>query len=409
LDRARGEFNHGLPQAIPGGRFLYLAASLGGSVDIYAASFAKPAERVKLLPNAMDAQYVPGADSEDYLLWIRDQTLVAQRFNADKLQLIGAPHTLADPVLVASSGGRTLAYRSSIGGRQFKWIDRSGNEVGLLGDPVPWAFIRFSPDGRRVVTIRSGIPSGIWLVETRRGIASPLGSGRLAIGPVWSPDGRTILFSSGSPFNVSRIPSDGAGVEEHVMQSPNNQMVLDWSRDGRYVMYGEGAPDSWDMWVLPVTPEGRPSPGAKPWRFVSDRFDKRGARFSPDTRWVAYQSNESGQLEIYVRSFPEPNEKVRISKGGGTYPQWGPGGRELFYVSRDGKLMLVTLQPAGKSLEASLPHELFALPARPSAGNAYEAAPDGQSFLVSDIASSSEPLMVIVNWPALLKKGAARP
>jgi Tol biopolymer transport system component/predicted Ser/Thr protein kinase len=408
LDHAHGENNHGLPQALPGGRFLYsVQSSDPQNAGAYAASLERPAERVRLLPSY--ALYAPGADGVDYLLWFRGQTLVAQQFNAVKLRLIGEPHPVAEPVIIASSGGRTLLYGPLSPGRRFKWVDRRGKEAGLLGEPGPWLFARFSPDGGRVATIRAGDPSEVWLLETRRGVATPLTSGPgIHIDPVWSPDGKTILFSAGSPFNLSRIPSDGAGAEERMVAAPTHQVVNDWSPDGRFVMYNEETPDTArDLWVLPVTPAGRPSPGAKPWPFVRDRFDQTVARFSPDTRWVAYQSDESGQTEVYVRSFPEPREKLHISTGGGTYPAWGPGGRELFYISRDRKLMVVTLKLAGTALESSLPRELFALPPPVSAGSVYEAAPDGQRFLVSDVAPSSEPLTVIVNWQALLKKGSA--
>jgi hypothetical protein len=174
-------------------------------------------------------------------------------------------------------------------------------------------------------------------------------------------------------------------------------------------MYSEVAPDTGrDLWVLPVMSEGRPSPGAKPWPFVREPFDQQTARFSPDTHWVAYQSDESGQFEIYVRSFPEPHEKIRVSTGGGTYPQWGSGGRELFYQSLDAKLMVVTLTTTA-SLEASLPRQLFALPAFVPGPNPYEATPDGQRFLIPEPAASPEPLNVIINWPALLKKGVPAP
>ena len=401
--------NRWYPQALPGGRFLYTVTSTDSpNADVYAASLTKPAERVRLLANASQAWFAPGANGEDYLLWIRDTTLVAQRFNAEKLQLIGEPHSLADPAVMPTSGSRVLLYGSSIGLRQFKWLDRSGNEVGLLGEPGPWAFIRFSSDGRHVATIRAGNNPGIWLLETGRGVASRLTS-RPGITPAWSPDGRTILFSS---FNLYRVGAEGAGIEERVTQSPNAQSVTDWSGDGRFVMYDETGRDTGrDLWVLPVTPEGRPSPGTKPWPFVRERFDQTLARFSPDTRWVAYQSDESGQVEVYVRSFPESREKLRVSTSGGVYPQWGSGGRELFYESRDGKLMLVTLKLARPFLKASLPRELFALPARYGSlginGPApYEVAPDGQHFVASDIAASPEPLTVIVNWQSLLKKGA---
>ena len=131
-------------------------------------------------------------------------------------------------------------------------------------------------------------------------------------------------------------------------------------------------------------------------------------RFSPDTRWVAYESNESGQTEIYIRSFPDAREKIRISTSGGTYPEWGPDGRELYYRSRDGKLMSVSLKPAGATLEAAPPRELFTFDPSTglfAAGASYEVTPDGQRFLTKEIAASPEPLYVIVNWSALLKKG----
>jgi dipeptidyl aminopeptidase/acylaminoacyl peptidase len=408
IDRAGGEGTHWYPQALPGGRFLYrVTAGDQGAGVVYAASLAKPAEKVRLLPNAIQAQYASGADGEDYLLWIQDQTLLAQRFDADKLQLIGEPHSLADPAAMASIGGRVLLYGSSIGLRQFKWLDRSGKQVGILGEPGPWAFSRISRDGRRFATTRAGNNSGIWVLEIGRGVFSRLSSVG-GLNPLWSLDGRTILFSR---FAIYRTNAEGSGIEEQITQSPNRQTVNDWSRDGRSIIYVEYAPDTGaDLWILQVTPEGRPSPGAKPVPYIREPFNQGGARFSPDTRWVAYTSDESGQAEVYVRSFPEPHEKLRISTGGGAYPQWGSGGRELFYQSHDGKLMAVTLTPAGTSWKASLPRELFTLPIDIVRGpNPYEAAPDGQRFLVSDVAAGPEPLTVIVNWQSLMKKGATVP
>jgi Tol biopolymer transport system component/predicted Ser/Thr protein kinase len=411
VDRAHGEFAHVKPQILPGGRFLYEvwnADSQNGGV--YAASFAKPAAKVRLVENASDAWYTSGAHGEDHLLWIRDRTLLVQRFDSEKLQLNGEPHMLAEPATIARAGGRVLLFGASIGQRQFKWLDRTGNEAGLLGQTGPWVFARISPDGRNVVTIRGGLPSEVWLLETGRGVATRLTSGsRFHISPIWSPDGRSILCSAGSPFNIFRVPADGSGIEEQITQSPNRQTVFDWSRDGRYVIYGEpGADTLHDLWLVPVSREGRLAPGTKPAPFVVERFDQRFARFSPDTRWVAYQSNESGQFEIYVRRFPEPREKKPISTGGGIYPQWGSDGRELFYASLDGKLMAVALKPSGDSLDVSLPHELFASQAL-LWEYPYEATTDGQRFLISETAASPEPLTVILNWPALLKKGSGAP
>lgn len=410
-DRAHGEISYVGPQLLPNGRILYAVYSTDPQIDgVYVASLAKPAERVRLLENAREATFASDAGRAGYLFWIRDRTLVAQRFDSDKLQLIGEAQTLADPAAAVTGAGRVLLYGSSIALRQFKWMDLRGNEVGRLGEHGRWVFSRISRDGKRVVTIASGDPADIWLLETGRGVANRLTSGRGArIEPVWAPDGRTILYSLGAPFNIFRIGSDGAGAEERVTQSVHRQVPDDWSPDGRFLLYTEVDPDSGrDLWSLPITREGKPSPGAKPSPFVRERFDQQYARFSPDTRWVAYTSDESGQNEIYIRSFPKPLQKLRISTGGGAYPEWGPGGRELFYLSRDGKLMVVTLKMEGTSLEASLPRELFALQTD-WAGNPYEITPDGQRLLVSGIASSPEPLNVIVNWPALLKKGTGAP
>jgi Tol biopolymer transport system component len=286
-----------------------------------------------------------------------------------------------------------------------KWLDRKGNELGLLGDPGPWAFNRISPDGRRVATYRVG--GGLWLLDTSRGVASLLTSPG-GLYPIWSPDGRTILFNG--PSGINRVSADGADREEPVAQPTNRQFATDWSRDGRFVIYTEEAQEQGrDLWVFPVTPDGRLEPGAKPRPFIREPLDQHGARFSPDTRWVAYQSNESGQWEVYVRSFPEARGKLLISTAGGDNPQWVAGGHELFYRSREGKLMVVTLKSSETSLDASLPRELFTLPPSLPGPTPYEVTADGQRFLVSDVAATSEPLNVIVNWPALLKKGAPAP
>ena len=412
LDRAHGENNHSLPRPLPRGRFLYIVNGTDPKNDgVYAAPLTKPAERVRVLPQATPAECVSIENDKDYLLWVRDRTLVGQRFNIDRLELSGSPIPLADPVIRASISGRVLVYGSNNTFSRFKWRDRKGNDGGWLGEPGAWVFSSFSPDGRRLATIQSGYPSDIWVLETGRGVATRLTSSPgTHISPVWSPDGKTIVFASGSPFNIFRMASNGTGAEEPVARSSNNQVPYDWSRDGRFILYGQIAPDTGsDIWALPVTSDGKVAPGATPLPFIHERFDQVRGRFSPDTRWAAYESNESGQNEIYLRSFPDAHEKIRISASGGTYPEWGPDGRELFYRSRDGKLMSVSLKPAGTTLEVAPPRELFAFDTSTglfAAGASYEVAPDGQRFLTKEIATSPEPLNVILNWGALLKKGA---
>ena len=406
-----------IPKSSPMGASYIQCKALKGK-RFYAASLTKPAEKVQLLsiangesqaPLGIGASYASSSDGKDYLLWISGSTLFAQQFDAHKVQLIGAPRSLADRVAMTRAGGNVLLYSSFIPLRQFKWLDRTGTGAGLLGEPSSYVFIRISPDGRQVATIRTGTNNpDIWLVETERGVASRLTSGRgIHISPVWSPDGRTILFSGSTPFNIFRIPLDRAAVEERITESPNRQTVSDWSHDGHFIIYQEAAADTgYDLWVLAVTPEGRPAAGATPRPYIGAPFDQTQARFSPDDRWVAYQSDESGRLEVYVQAFPEPRKKFQISTASGMFPQWKSDGRELFYLSTDGKLMSVRLNLGADSQEVSVPHELFPLVSNFAGIDPYVAAPDGQRFLTTVPESGPEPLNVIVNWPSLLKKEA---
>lgn len=182
------------------------------------------------------------------------------------------------------------------------------------------------------------------------------------------------------------------------------------------MLYYEFAPETqWDLWVLPVTPDGTPEPRAKAHPYLRTRFNESLGRFSPELgpglgpRWVAYQSDESGRNEVYVQGFPAPRGKFQISTGGGTFPEWSPDRRELYYTAADGKLMAATLQVADDSVSPSTPRELFALPISPSGiGSPYTLAPDGKRFLALTPVGASQPLDVVINFPALLKPGAAK-
>ena len=423
LDAAHDEGTHRWPQLLPGGRFLYwIGRGKPDETGIYATSFAKPGERVRLVNTDTAAFYAPGSNRRDYLLWTRGGTLVEQELDVATLRLAGEPHPVADPVAkvgiiaatnAAVSASGALLYGSSNTLSQLRWLDRTGKLLGQVGEPGEYGSIRLSPDGRRAAISRAGPGGGadLWLLEVERSVFSRFTfHPGINYYPVWSPDGRTILFASSGPQNLFRKESSGAGNEQRLTQSPNIQVSTDWSADGRWALYHEIAPDTArDLWVLPITPEGRPAGQAKP--YLRTPFNEWNGRFSPEPspRWVAYQSDESGRYEVYIQAFPEPRGKVPISTGGGQYPEWGPGGRELFYVSPDFKRMAVSLKLGADSVEPSTPREMLPLPVVDNGASLYDTTPDGQRFLVRAVSQqqASQPLTVIVNWPALLKQGAA--
>ena len=437
LDASRTETAHRSPQLLPGDRILYwIQAGKPENTGAYAASLAKPNERTHLLTTDNNALYARGANGKSYLLWLRrgTATLLAQELDVSSLKLRGEPHPIARPVASVRVIGQTdasvsatglLLYSASNTLSQFTWLDRKGKPLGVVGEPAEWGPFDFSPDGRTIAATR-GQADGydLWMLETERGVSSRF-TFRPGISnfPVWSPDNRAIVFSSDASDasrNLFRKEVTGAGIEQRVTQSPNVQLVTDWSRDGRFLLYWEIAPGTgFDLWILPVMPDGRPVPDAKPKPYLRTPFNEWNGRFSPEPnpRWVAYQSDESGRYEVYINSFPAAGGKIRISTEGGAYPEWGGAvgkdGRELFYVSPDNKLMTVNLKFVRDSVEASVPHELFDLPAaepQSSGWSPYQVTPDGNRFLVrATPQQASPPLTVIVNWPALLKKGQAAP
>jgi Tol biopolymer transport system component len=309
-----------------------------------------------------------------------------------------------------------LLYSDAGTASQLTWLDRAGRRRGVVGEPGVYFYFHLSPDGRRVVLVRAK-PGGrdFWVVDANRGVANWFTSTPGLKGyPVWSPDGRTIVFASGAPFNMFRKPAAGAGDEQRLIQSSNFQFPTDWSRDGRFLLYTEiAAGTGSDLWILPVTPDGRAAPDAKPRPYLRTQFSERNGRFSPEPnpRWVAYESDESGHTEIYVDAFPKPRNPLRISSGGGVFPEWSPDGRELFYLTPDSKLMEASLKRDPDSIEPSPPRELFALPIVNDGYRPYEVAPDGQKFLVRATPEKqvTQPLTLIVNWPALLRKGSPAP
>ncbi len=418
------ETYHSHPFFLPDGRhFLYTRlAQRAENTGIYVGSVdAKPEDqRAKRVLNAGYAIYAASADpARGYLLFLRERTLMAQPFDPAKLELAGDPVPVADPVgqyanrgLFSASANGALAYRSGVGGvNRLTWFDRQGKVLGYASDLGAYNTLALAPDATRVAAQRTELQTAnfdIWLIDLLRG-----GSTRFTFdpafesNPVWSPDGRRIVFGSNRDgvYNLYEKDSSGAGAEEPLFKSNGNKYPHDWSRDGRFLIYAEVSPKTgYDLWVLPMTGERKPTP------FLQTQFREDQAQFSPDGHWVAYLSDASGAPEIYVRPFPASQSnggQWMISNGGGTQPRWRGDGKELLYFSGR-KLMAVDIS-TNPAFKAGIPKVLFEAPL--FAGTTlslhhWDAAADGKRFLINTEAgeNNSAPITVVLNWAAGLKR-----
>ena len=416
-DPSRLEQSHRWPVFLPDGKhFLYLAANFTGQLErnaIFLGSLDSQERRLLVSTSANAAYAEPG-----YLVYLRDnKTLVAQPFDRRRYVLSGEPHTLSDEVLYTPlvdravfsvSSEEILVTQTGKGASlsQLRWFDRSGKLAGTVGKPASYSNVRLSRDGRRVATDQTD-PDGrkidIWIHEPAQGAATRLtfdpGADQT---PIWSPDGKQILFASNLKqlgFHLYLKNADGSGSEEEVSDLGTGVFnPWDWSRDGKYILFGKGN-ELWSVsWPERVT---------KP--LLQVKWTVRNAQFSPDGRWVAYASNETGSMEIYVSSFPSGNGKWQVSSGGGQEPKWRQDGKELFYLSADGKLMEVAVT-TGASFKAGSPAALFQTHRRQPVSFldvfSYDVSGDGQRFLIAtkmDEANAA-PLSVLLNWASEMEK-----
>jgi Tol biopolymer transport system component len=405
---------HHLPTFLPDGKhFLYNVQSEDpGKAGLSLAALDQPDGR-RLLPDRTNAIFVPrrkGA-SHDHLLFSRENALMAQPFDTDTLQLAGDPFPVApqlsrtstpDQVAASAAGNGTLIYLagSSFTDYQATWLDRSGKKLGKVGPLEEIRGIALSPDQKSVAFAYSegGPRAGLWLRELARDVES-----RFALLPfsgpaVWSPDSSRIVFAGPNALYVKAL---NGGQEQLLLQRGNPIASSDWSRDGKYLLYTEIDPKTHgDIWYLQFEPSGKP--GA-PVAFLRTEFNESMGQFSPDGRWVAYISNESGSPELYVRPFPSGGGPVRISSSAGSNPRWRADGKELYYLSRPG-LMAVSVQSRpGGPLQAGVPKALFDVQTRtiiPEANQfSYSPSADGQRFLMRILPDATLPtLNVITNW-----------
>ena len=319
-EASRKETTVGWPEFLPDGRhFLYLTTGAKPDDSMYRIGLLDSKESLPLAPAQTLVTYAPPG----YLLFVRDKTLVAQPFDLKARKTKGEPVPLAEHIATDSVGlarfsvsrNGTLVYRTGESGNRLLWVDRAGKDLETLGDPAEYHNPTFSPSGDRVAFDMADPRNGkvdIWVRDLARGVSSRFTfSAGDAICPVWSPDGRRIVFRAGAGWDLYEKPADGEGQEKPLLQSNEQKLPADFSRDGRYLAYqSRGKETGWDIWALPTFGDGKPFP------FLKTRFAEVLPTFSPDGRYLAYQSNESGSAEVYVQSFPGPGGKWQISTAG---------------------------------------------------------------------------------------------
>ncbi|HEV2348345.1 MAG TPA: protein kinase, partial [Terriglobia bacterium] len=422
LDPSRHEVSHDWPRFLPDGmHFLYFANSNAYPQGNWVCVGSLESKKTNCLVRAdSGALYAP----EGYLLYLRGEALVAQPFDAKRFALTGDPVPIAQPVdpysfsvsdtgVLAYQQGRasTISYeggRSPTVGQQLTWFDRAGKKLGTVGPLGSYSNPALSPDATKIaVDIRDPEINtrDIWVFDLKRATASRLNSNPAdEHSPVWSADGTRIFFTSdrNGQRNFYQKAANGLGDSEVLFQSPDFKNTLALSSDGRYLLFNSfsGSQPLNGLWILPQF-------GAhQPVSFIGGKGDVAAGDFSPDGRYLAYVSNETGRREVYVQSFPEHRAKLQISAEGGDEPAWRRDCKELFYLAGN-KIMAVSVKADGSTFQAGIPRLLFEAPVTPfNLRNRCVVTPDGQRFLciVPERQETPPPITVVVNWPALLNK-----
>jgi Tol biopolymer transport system component len=420
FDQARGENTHRWPHFLPDGRHFLFVARVGGGraggstegTGIMVGSLdGAPSKELVLAPS--NPAYASG-----HLLFVRENTLMAQPFDPSKLELTGDAFPIAEQIqsdgafarsVFSVSENGVLVYQTGMAatGTRLLWFDRTGKQLGQLGDQAIYFDVSISPDRRRVAVnildTRVG-PPDLWIYEVARGLRTRFTFGPGAeTNPIWAPDSIRVAFRA-TPKGVPDLYQKslaGTSQEEPLLESNTPKFPYSWSSDGRFIAYqARGVLNTaLDIWVLPLTGDRKPFP------FLQTQFLERTPHFSPDSRWIAYVSDESSRDEVYVAPFPGPGRKWQISTNGGDRPRWRRDGREIYYLTPDNKIMAVEVGARGDTFEVGAGKALFETRAM-RGGNVYDVTGDGQRFLVNTVvqAQTSAPLTLVVNWPASVKK-----
>ena len=415
LDRSRQETAHRHPGFLPDGKhFFYVALSDKADYSGFHVGSIDSKERKQVVSSTQKAMFAP----PDHILFMRKNTLMAQRFDLKRLELDGDPFPIAEQVGLNPANGAAaftvsdngvLAYRTGAGGdTHLVWLDRAGKQVEEVGVAAPYQNQALSPDLQRVAVFKpDGSAGDIWLFDLIRGTTSKFTfDAGIDNAPVWSPDGTRLVFGSnrGGTFDLYLKNSGGVGQDEVLLKSDHAKIPDDWSLDGRFILYRDQDPKTGsDLWALPLTGDRKPQP------VLQTPFEEVQGRFSPDVKWIAYVSSESGTPQVYVQSFPASGTKYQISSGGGYQPRWRSDGKELFFISAGWEMMAVEVSTSKDGVfQAGVPRKLFqANPISITAHrNSWDMTPDGQRFLINSGSTTTAiaPITMVLSWAAGLNK-----
>jgi Tol biopolymer transport system component len=408
VTKLQGAITHRWPQYLPGSEAVLftLASSLAAFEDATIAAVSlKTGELKVLVRDGYFGRYLPTGNATGHLVYVHEGVLFGVPFDPKRLELRGAAVPLledlaADPSSGAGqisfsrtpSGPGPLVYRTgkvSAQGYPVSWLDNSGKTQPLIATPSFYVNPRFSPDGRRLALAQTaGSNAGIFVYDWQRDTMSRLTFGtQQTLSPTWSPDGKHIVFrfSFAGGFSLGWIRADGAGEIQRVLDSKNNVVPYSFFPDGRRLAYFELDPErSGDLWTLPLDVRDPDHPKAgKPEPFLRTAAAEVFPAVSPEGRWIAYESNESGRFEVYVRPFPGPGAKWQISNAGGQLPVWSRNGRELFFQNLDNRIMVADYEPKNESFVAGKPRLWTDQQLHDAGGTLnYDLAPDGKRFAI---------------------------
>ena len=441
--KAPGETAHGFPFFLPDSRHFLYAAQPG--LTIYVASLDSPDTR-KLTSADSKAEYAAG-----HLLFVRQGTLLAQPFDPGALKLSGEAVPVAEQIRYNTGNGAgvfdvssagVLAYRAGNGGANsshLTWFDRTGKKLGTVGNTADYRGVELAPDGRHVAFHPHDSLTGgdLWLFDLTRGTSTRFTYGGHNSTPIWSPDGTRIVFASNHPlsgsgpngaydgtFDIFEKRSDNTGETIRLLDSAGSKLTsgwkqpVSWSPDGNTILFEVADPKTnYDLYALPLTRDRRPT------ILLQTVFNEFEAQISPDGRWFAYTSEESGRRQVYVQSLSGAPGKLQVSTEGGSFARWRRDGKELYYISADRKLMAVDVSGKGAAFQMGIPRALFEVRGLPgtfflnvsgSSGNGgakapipYDVSADGQRFLLTVTEGSpaaEDPLTVDSNWARTLAK-----